>query len=103
MLTKRLSWPGSLKRRLSMPSNLAVSSPRSSATVPGLSSTRSTPLVRVRRGVGIRTLTGMWISVSSFFGRPLAAVLQIFHVHFDRRFDEIHHLFDCLSDSDATW
>src|SRR4051812_15142106 len=59
MLTKRLSSPGALKRRLSMPSNFCESSARREATVPDWSSTESTPAVSWRRGVGMRTLTGM--------------------------------------------
>src|SRR4051812_48836161 len=62
MFTKRLSWPGALNSRASMPAALPLRASRASATVAPVVSTVSAPLVKLRRGEGMRTLTDMVVA-----------------------------------------
>src|SRR6266478_3359874 len=61
MFTKRLSCAGALKSRVSMPAALVLRSLSTSPTVAPWASTTSAPLVKVRRGEGMRTLIAMGI------------------------------------------
>src|SRR5882724_3198821 len=73
MLTKRRSSPVSSTRRSRSPGNWRSRSPISASTVSPLACTSALPLVTARIGVGIRTVTGIAVSLSAYAMIPAVA------------------------------